>query len=347
MFAARSQQAWRSCGSRAVTALRRLQVLNKEVPNELHVIFGGGQVGQPLARILLERGLRVRMARRSAGAPDGVELMRGDATDQNFCLEAARGASSIYHCMNPPYSAQVWADVVPKYIENLIAAAGNAGARLVVLESVYMLGRTGGRLMNEDTPMNPCSRKGEIRAREAERLFAAHHRGAVRATAGRASDFYGPNATLSHLGDQFWKPVIGGGRGRVLVNPDAIHTYHYVPDVAEGLATLGTAGDDAHGKPWMLPCAPAESLRALVARFSRCFGRDIKLTVMPRWPMKALGLVVPMVREIEEMMYQWAEPFVIDDRRFRAAFNKQPTEAERAAADTVTWAKSHYGTRAP
>ena len=40
--------------------------------------------------------------------------------------------------MNPPYSAPVWADVIPKYIENLIAAAGNAGARLVVLESVYI-----------------------------------------------------------------------------------------------------------------------------------------------------------------------------------------------------------------
>jgi len=313
------------------------------VLNELHVIFGGGQVGQPLARILRERGLRVRMARRSAGVPDGVELMRGDATDRSFCLDAARGASTIYHCMNPPYSAQVWADLIPKYIENLISAAGNAGARLVVLESVYMLGRPGGRPMNEDTPMNPCSRKGEIRAREAERLFEAHRRGEVRATAGRASDFYGPGATLSHLGDQFWKPVIAGRRGRVVVNPDAIHTYHYVPDVAAGLAMLGTAGDNAYGKPWMLPCAPAESMRALVARFSHCLGRDIGITVMPRWAIKMLGLAVPMIREINEMMYQWDEPFVIDDQRFRAAFNTHPIERQRAAAETVGWAKSYYG----
>lgn len=53
---------------------------------ELHVIFGGGQVGQPLARILRERGLRVRIARRSTGGPEGVEVMRGDATDRSFCL---------------------------------------------------------------------------------------------------------------------------------------------------------------------------------------------------------------------------------------------------------------------
>lgn len=268
--------------------------------------------------------------------------MRGDATDRNFCVEAAQGATTIYHCMNPPYSTQVWADVVPKYLENLIAAASTAGARLVVLESVYMLGRTGGRPMNEDTPINPCSRKGEIRAREAKRLFEAHRRGDVLATAGRASDFYGPGATLSHLGDQFWKPVIAGGRGRVLVNPDALHTYHYVPDVAEGLAILGTAANEVYGKPWMLPCASAESMRALVARFSRSLGRDIDLTVMPRWALTTLGLVVPMIREMNEMMYQWDEPFVIDDQRFRATFGAEPVEPARAAADTVVWAKSHY-----
>lgn len=309
---------------------------------ELHVIFGGGQVGQPLARVLTERGFRVRMAKRSEGAPEGVELMRGDATDRTFCLEAARGASTVYHCLNPAYSTQVWADVIPKYIENLIAAAGKAGARLVVLESIYMLGRTGGRPMNEETAMNPCSRKGEIRAREAERLFEAHRRGEVRATAGRASDFYGPGATTSHLGDQFWKPVISGGRGRVLVDPDAIHTYHYVPDVAEGLAILGTSGDDVYGKPWMLPCPPAETMRALVRRFSNSLGRNIELTVMPRWATNMLGLAVPIFREIKEMIYQWEESFIVDDARFRAAFKTAPTDLERAAADTVMRARSHY-----
>jgi len=236
------------------------------MPDKLHVIFGGGQVGRPLADILRQRGLRVRMARRSAGAPEGVELRRGDAMDRNFCVEAARGASTIYHCMNPPYSAQIWGEAIPKYIENLIAAAGSEGARLVVLESVYMLGRTGGQPMNEDTPMNPCSRKGEIRAREAERLFEAHRRGEVRATAGRASDYYGPGAALSHLGDQFWKPVIAGGRGRVLVDPDAIHTYHYVPDVAWGWRRWGPPATMRTASPGCsrarLPSRCARSWRA-------------------------------------------------------------------------------------
>jgi nucleoside-diphosphate-sugar epimerase len=308
----------------------------------LHVIFGGGQVGTPLAATLRDRGMRVRIVKRSAGVPQGIELLQGDATGLDFCIEAARGAATVYHCMNPPYDARVWAEVVPKYIDNLIAAAGRNGARLVVLESLYMLGRPGGRPMNEDTPLNPCSKKGEIRAREAERLFDAHHRGDVRATAARASDYYGPGGTTTHLGDQFWKPVVAGKKGRVLVNPDAIHTYHYVPDVAAGLAVLGTAADDAYGRPWMLPCTPAESLRALAARFSRYLGREIGITVMPRWAVKALGVFVPILREVDEMEYQWDEPFIVDDRRFRERFAAEPADVERAAADTVAWAKGHY-----
>jgi hypothetical protein len=132
---------------------------------------------------------------------------------------------------------------------------------------------------------------------------------------------------------------MAGKRGRVVVDPDAIHTYHYIPDVAAGLATLGTAEDDAYGRPWMLPCAPAETMRALVARFSRHLGREIRIARLPRGILKIASLVVPLLREIEEMMYQWEEPFVINDARFRARFGRTPEDVERAAADTVAWAK--------
>ncbi|MFZ1908393.1 MAG: NAD-dependent epimerase/dehydratase family protein, partial [Burkholderiales bacterium] len=215
----------------------------------MHVIFGAGQVGTLLAIKLREQGERVRVVRRSHGeiAP-GAELVPGDALDPGFCARACEGASVVYHCMNPAYDSKLWAKVVPRAMDNLIAAAGGAGARLVVLDNLYMLGRTGGRPMNEDTPLNPCSRKGEIRARAAARLLEAHAKGAVRAVAGRASDFYGPRGTLTYLGDFFWRPVLAGKKARSPVDPDAVHTYHYIPDVAAGLARLGSAPDDALGR---------------------------------------------------------------------------------------------------
>jgi nucleoside-diphosphate-sugar epimerase len=310
---------------------------------ELHVLFGAGQVGLPLARLLLNADKRVRIAKRSiGGAPPGAEVAQGDATDAAFCARAAQGAATVYHCMNPPYDARLWAELVPKWMDNLIAAAGRAGARLVVLDSVYMLGRPGGRPLDDQTPLNPCSRKGEIRARAAERLFEAHRRGDVTATAGRASDFYGPGGTLTHLGDYFWPRVLADKRAWLLVDPDAIHTFHYIPDVAAGLMTLGCAEADVCGRPWMLPCAPAGTMRELVARFSRQRSHEISIAAVPRWMVKAMGVFMPLLREVDEMMYQWDEPFVIDDRRFRARFRQEPADVDEAAAATVAWAREHY-----
>ncbi|MGQ0569929.1 MAG: NAD-dependent epimerase/dehydratase family protein [Armatimonadota bacterium] len=313
---------------------------------ELHVIFGAGQVGGRLAQRLLQAGKRVRVAKRSSGGiPAGADAALGDASDARFCAEAALGAAAVYHCMNPSYDTATWARLVPRYMENLIAAAGKAGARLVVLDNLYMCGRTGGRPITEETPVNPVSRKGQIRARAAETLFAAHLRGDVRAVSGRASDFYGPGGALTHFGDQFWKPALAGKTVRMLIHPDAQHTYHYIPDVADGLAALGRADDDALGRVWMLPCAPAGTARELVSGLSRALGREILVARAPRAVIKAIGLFVPVVREIGEMLYQWDEPFIVDDRRFRERFKMQPTDQGAAAQATVAWARATYGAR--
>jgi hypothetical protein len=57
---------------------------------------------------------------------------------------------------------------------------------------------------------------------------------------------------------------------------------------------------------------------------------------------KAAGLVTPLMRELDEMAYQWNEPFVIDDRRFRERFHAVPENIDVAAAATVAWARQHY-----
>jgi nucleoside-diphosphate-sugar epimerase len=311
--------------------------------SDLHVVFGAGQVGFPLAERLLAAGKRVRIARRSSGAvPPGCETALGDASDTAFCIEAGRGATTLYHCMNPPYDHKVWAELVPRYMNNLIAAAAAAGARLVVLDNVYMLGRPNGRRLDEDSPMNPCSRKGEIRARAVERLFDAHRRGQVIATTGRASDFYGPGGTQTGLGDFFWPRVLSHKTVYLPFALDALHTYHYIPDVAGGLMLLGCAESDVYGRPWMLPCAPAGTMRELIARLQATMGFPARIAQMPRWLLKVIGMVTPIMRELDEMAYQWEEPFVVDDRRFRERFHAVPEDVAIAAANTVAWAMQHY-----
>jgi nucleoside-diphosphate-sugar epimerase len=311
---------------------------------ELHVVFGAGQIGPLLARRLVEGGKSVRIARRSSAPVDvtGAQLARGDAFDSAFCEQAARGAAVVYHCMNTSYFAKVWEETLPRLQANLIAAAGKAGARLVVLDNLYSIGRTHGRPMNEDTPPRPCSRKGEIRARLAESLWAADKAGLVRVAVGRAADFYGPQGRLSQFGDFFWPRVLQGKSGPVLMRLDTPHTYSFTHDVAAGLCALG-ADAAALGRTWMLPASPARPSERLVELLGQELGHPIRVQRMPG-PLLALASVFwAMGRELKEMGYQWDEPFVLDDARFRAQFpSVAPTSLEEGARQTVEWAKKAY-----
>jgi hypothetical protein len=53
--------------------------------------------------------------------------------------------------------------------------------------------------------------------------------------------------------------------------------------------------------------------------------------------------VMRLVRKLDEMLYQWEEPFVVDDRRFRERFQRMPEDVDQAAANTAEWARQHYG----
>lgn len=314
-----------------------------ETGRGLHVVFGAGQVGLELARRLSSAGHPVRLVRRSGHAVDlpGVELARADATDPAAAAEAAAGAAVVYHCLNAAYSTAAWAADLPRLQAALVAAAGRAGARLVVLDNLYALGKPKGRTLTEELPLAPCSRKGEIRARLHEALEAAVARGDVQAVTGRASDFYGPGGLMTQFGDRFWRPALAGRSIGGLVDPATPHTYHFIPDVAAGLAALGL--DASAGGTFMLPCHPAESTRALVERLAAALGRPIALGRIPPLLLRLLSFRMPILKELEEMSYQWAERFEVSDARFRARFGDLTVPREAAARATVAWARAAFG----
>jgi nucleoside-diphosphate-sugar epimerase len=131
------------------------------------------------------------------------------------------------------------------------------------------------------------------------------------------------------------------------MNPDTPHTYHHVDDVAAALTTLGAAPDDVYGNVWMLPCAAAVTTRELVLKLAAAAGHpDARVHRIPRVAMKAMALVWPLMRELDEMLYQWEEPLVVDDSRFRARFGRSVTPIDEGAAQMAEWARSWYAPQA-
>jgi nucleoside-diphosphate-sugar epimerase len=312
--------------------------------NELHVVLGAGQIGATLAQRLLARGKRVRQVRRgqpdAAAAASGVEWVRGDVSDPAFAAEAMRGAAVAYDCVNPNYDE--WPVRLPPLRRAVLDGAARSGARLVQLDNVYMLGLPSGP-MTEQSPVAPVSKKGALRAQLAEETLEASRRGDVRVAIARASDFYGPDIVRqTTFGPHFFERLVAGKAVYAFGDPELPHSYAYGPDVAEGLARLGCASDDVWGQVWHLPHAPAVSTREIMALVAGAMGYELRVQRVPRVVLRTIGLFDSMLREVAEMTYQWAVPFVVDDAKWRGRFGGEVTPLAEGAQEMARWAVRKY-----
>ncbi len=302
-----------------------------------HVVFGTGAIGLGLIDALSGRGLEVRAVNRSghAPAPDSVTVIGADASDAEAAIEAARDAAVVYQCLNPPYHR--WAELFPPLQSAVVGAARAAGARYVSFENTYMYGDTGGRPMTETTPHQPCSKKGVTRAAMAEELRRLHDAGDLAVTTARASDYFGPRATSqSPFGDLVIGAALAGKPARVIGDPDQLHSYSYGPDIAETLATIGTA-DAAVGEIWHVPNAPTRSTREIIGLIAEEIGEPVRIRTTPKPLLRLLGLFNPTIGELPEMLYEFERPFIVDGSKTTERLGITATPLPQAVAETVRW----------
>jgi nucleoside-diphosphate-sugar epimerase len=309
-----------------------------------HVVFGTGQVGSALAAHLAGLGIAVRAVsrHRPATLAGGIDWRAADVTDPEAAADAAKGASVVYQCVNAPYTQ--WPELFPPLQRGVLAAAERTGALLVALENLYGYGPTGGRPMTEDLPLAATAVKGRTRAAMTAELLAAAEAGRVRLAIGRASDFFGPGVTQgSTLGERVFGNALAGRRADFIGNPDLPHTYSYVPDIAAGLATLGT-DPRAAGQVWHLPGPQTVTTRALLDLVAGEVGHQVAVRSLPKLAVRALGLVNPMLRELAEMAYEFDQPFILDTSKYESAFGAAGTPLADAIAATVAWYRTWPGT---
>jgi nucleoside-diphosphate-sugar epimerase len=311
--------------------------------DELHVVFGAGQVGLALAARLMEAGIAVRAVsrRRPAALPEEMDWREADATDPEATADATKGAAVIYQCLNAPYTQ--WPTRFPPLQRGVLAAAERTGALLVTLENLYGYGPTAGKAMTEDLPLAATTSKGRTRAAMTAELLAASESGRVRFAIGRASDFFGAGVIESSLGARVFGKALAGKRADFIGDPNLRHTYSYVPDIAAGLATLGT-DERAVGQVWHLPGPETVTTRALLDLVGEEIGHRVGIRVVPKLGLRALAVVSPLMRELAEMAYEFEQPFVLDSGKYQATFGAAGTPLTTAVTDTIAWYRTQGST---
>lgn len=314
-----------------------VRTLTSQQPHEpkLHVVLGAGPLGLAVARHLVSRGNRVRSAVRSERAelPEGVEVVSADLAVAADAKRACEGAAVVYHCVNPPYAK--WPELHPPLMDAAIEGAAAAGARLVFGDNLYAYGPVDGPL-TEDLPYRASGPNGSVRAQIAETLLRAHGSGRIQATIGRGSDFFGPHAHQSTVGDRVFARALEGKPAQVLGDPDLPHTVTYIEDFGRALVTLGER-DEALGEVWHVPNAETVTLRSFVQMAFESAGHPARLRAAPRWGIALAALFNPTLRAVKEQAYQSQRLWVVDSTKFERTFGWTATPLRDAVAATVAW----------
>jgi nucleoside-diphosphate-sugar epimerase len=301
----------------------------------MHTILGAnGVVGRELSLALAASTDRIRQVSRSPRRENaGDETVTADLLDADATSRAVAGSAVAYLVAGLKYDTATWREQWPRVMRNVIAACKRHGARLVFLDNVYAYGRVDG-VMTEQTPFNPNSRKGEVRAEIATTLLEEMQAGELQAMIVRAADFYGPGAVLSLTHATVFERLRTGRKPQWAGNPKVVHTFSFTPDVGRSLAVLGQSAD-AYGRTWHAATSPdAVTGEAFVALACELAGRPYGVQVAPRWLLRMMGVFVPVLRENDEMMYQFDHDYRFDSSRLKAAYGVEATPY-RVGIDTT------------
>ncbi len=311
----------------------------------VHVVVGRGAAGNGVARELLRLGHNVTQVSRSGGAVPGARSVSQDSADGTALAAVAAGADALYNCASPPYDQ--WATAWPPLAKAMMMAAEISGAGLVTMGNLYPYGPVEVP-MTEDLPDVGTGTKARVRATIWRDALALHRAGRIRATEARASDFYGPEVVdTGLLASRAVPALLKGRKVRVLGDPDAPHTFTYIPDVARTLAVLGT-DERSWGRLWHVPSAePVTQRQALTRMAELAQAPAAKIGRLPTPVLEILGLAVPLLRELRETAYQRSRAYVLDSTAATAAFGITATPLEDGFAATIGWWRSRTDTQQP
>jgi nucleoside-diphosphate-sugar epimerase len=132
------------------------------------ILGAGGVIGDELAKNLTAYTKKIRIVSRNPKAVNSTdEIFKADLSVKEQVLEAVKGSDVTYLVVGLKYDIKVWSTLWPKIMLNVIEACKQTDTKLVFFDNVYMYGKVDG-IMTEETPVNPCSKKGEVRAQIAQ-----------------------------------------------------------------------------------------------------------------------------------------------------------------------------------
>jgi nucleoside-diphosphate-sugar epimerase len=300
------------------------------------ILGANGTIGSILARELTKYTDKVRLVSRNPKKVNtGDELFPADLSLPGMVDQAVAGSEVVYLVVGLDYKLKVWEEKWPALMRAAIDACIKHNARLVFFDNVYMYDIREIGNMTESSVLNPPSRKGGVRKYISEMLLDETRTGRLLALIARSADFYGPGNEKSFITEMVYRNLKKGKRANWFIDADKKHSFTYTPDAARATALLGNT-PDAYNQVWHLPTDKNTLTgRELISLFAKEMHASDKVTVMPIWMLKILGLFIPVLKEMPEMMYQYDRDYFFNSSKFDKKFNFNATTYQEGVRKTV------------
>jgi nucleoside-diphosphate-sugar epimerase len=291
------------------------------------ILGAGGAIGIELAKALKKNTDQIRLVSRNPKKVNETDkLLRADLLNKADVAQAIKGSAVVYVTVGFQYSTKVWQETWPVFIQNVIEECKNENSKLVFFDNIYMYDPDYLDAMTEETPIKPSSKKGEVRARTAQLILDEINAGTLTALIARSADFYGPSIqNTSMLTETVYKPLSNKKKANWMGSANFKHSFTFTPDAGKATALLGNT-DDAYGQVWHLPTAghPLTG-KEWVEAIAKELGVEPKYQTAPKFLVRIIGLFVPIMKEMVEMVYQYERDYVFDSSKFEQRFNQKPT----------------------
>ena len=306
------------------------------------ILGANGTIGSVLAKELTAYTNQIRLVSRNPKKVNETdELFPVDLSDASRVEKAIEGSEVVYLLVGFDYNIKVWQDKWPKLMRAAIDACINHKSKLVFFDNVYMYDINAIPHMTENSVINPPSKKGAVRKEIADMLLNEVKSGKLTALIARSADFYGPNNDKSYLLEMVYKNIKKGKKPNWFIDINKKHSFTYTPDAAKATALLGNTLD-AYNQVWHLPTDKNTlTVKEMIELFANEMNVENKVSVLPMWLLRILGLFIPIMKEMPEMMYQYDRDYFFDSSNFDKRFNFKTTSYKEGVKLTIEQTKNN------
>jgi nucleoside-diphosphate-sugar epimerase len=288
------------------------------------VVGATGGTGAAITEELIKRGIFTIIFGRSRqkleqlavklGSPDYLQIAVGDAFRPDDIIAASLEADVMFHCANVPYN-EMESKLIPLG-ESVMEAAEQLGVKVVVIDGIYPYGRRQMKEVTEEHPKQPHTRKGKTRLGFEQMLFSSKWRKA-QVMIVRLPDYYGPTANqASYLGSTL-EAIAEGKMAFFIGNKKMPREYIYLPDAAFMVVELALR-EDTYRQNWNIPGAGVISGKEIIRIAQQAAGKAKPVISLGKIGLSLLGLAVPVMKEVVEMLYLTEEPLVLSKKKYEA-----------------------------